>query len=663
MRVAAWFRSTALTVSVALVLPMAAGPASAAPLRATALAVVTAPATVHVGAVVTVAGTAKPARPGASVSLQRFVNHTWKTIAHQKSSSTSTFAFHLKAPKTPVTWVLRVARAAGGGDKAAVSKTQHVRVVKASYAVTAQATVGVVLGTVVVTGKVSPHGTGRVTVQQLVGQAWKPVATGVLGNTGLFSVAVVKPVGTYTLRVFKPFSTTVAEGLSSSLHLTIAAPSPAVATTTLPRAVIGRRYSTTLSGTLGTPPYTWSASGLPTGLTLSSAGVLAGEPLQAGSFALPVTVTDGGGRTGTATLALTVAQTTLLAWGYNASGQLGLGNLTTTFAPTPMVGLNAVTSVAACGAEMLALRVDGTVWAVGDNGVGELGLGPAGDQKLLTPVTGLTSVVAIAAGLEDSYALAADGTVWAAGANTQGQLGNGTLIPSRIFQPVAGLGHAVAIAAGAGAAYALLADGTVWAWGNNAHSQLGQATLPQSLVPIKVPGLSGVTAIASTASSYTSVLALLNDGTLRAWGYNGFGQLGDGTTTDRPTPVQPIGVNQVTSLATNMAAGDSFAVRSDGTVWAWGYNHDGEIGDGTTIDRHQPVQLPGLSGVTAIEPGEANIFAVMADGTLRAWGEGGNGQLGTGTETNQPAPVPVPGLTSVVAAAGGEATGYAVVAG
>jgi alpha-tubulin suppressor-like RCC1 family protein len=595
------------------------------------------------------------------VTLQRFIGRAWKTIAHQKASSTSTFAFRLKAPKTPVGWVLRVTRAAGGGDKAGVSRTQHVRVVKPIFAVSASAALTAVQGQVVLTGKVGPRAGGKITVRELVGKIWNPLATGVLGKTGSFSVSVTLPVGAHTLQVFKPFSTTTAEGASKALHLAIVPPNPSVITTTLPRAVIGRPYSTTLIAALGTVPYTWSASGLPTGLTLSSNGLLSGKPVVAGSFTVATTVTDSGGRTGTTTLALTVAQTTLLAWGFNSSGEVGDGTTTTRSAQTPMQGLDAVTSIAANGGYLTALRVDGTVWATGDNKTGAIGLGPVLDTLHPMQVPGLTSVVAVAGGEENTYALTSDGTVWATGPNANGQLGNGTTTLSRIFQPVPGLGRAVAIAAGLEVAYAVLADGTLWAWGRNDHGQLGQGTIGVgSMVPVKVTGLSNVT---SVASGGLTGLALLADGTVRAWGDNEFGEVGDGTlTTDVLTPVQPVGLGTVAALTTDMSMLDSFALKADGTVWSWGYNHDGEVGDGSTIDRHTPVQVPGLSGVVAISPGRGNIFAVLADGTLKAWGGGSNFQLGTGNENNQLSPVTVPGITSAVGAAGGEATGYALIA-
>jgi alpha-tubulin suppressor-like RCC1 family protein len=644
---------------VAVMLPLS--PAQAASLRKTVVSATAVPATVHVGAVLTISGSARPVRVGVAFSLQRLVGNTWKAVAHQKAGVAGTFAFHITAPKTPAVWVLRVSRAAGGGDKAGVSATRHVRVVKPIFAISAAAAKTAVLGRVVVSGKVGPRATGRVVVQELVGKVWKALATGVLAKTGTYSIALSLPVSSVNrLRVFKSFTTTTAQGRSKAFTVTVPPPNPALTLTSLPKAVIGRPYSTTLTATSGSAPYTWSASGLPVGFTLSAAGVLSGTSVVAGSFPLVVTVTDTGGRTGTEALTLTVAQTSVIGWGYNASGQLGDGNADTSFAAVPMQDLDSVKALAADSGYALALRTDGSVWAVGDNSIGQVGLATVLTASVPVPVPGLSSVVAVAAGEINGYALTSDGTVWASGPNDNGQLGDGTTTASRVFQPVPGLSHVVGISAGLEVAYALLADGTVWGWGKNGNGQLGQGTTSsQSATPVKVMGLTNVTAIASEGRT---VIALLADGTLRTWGYNANGQLGDGTTTDSALPVQPIGIAGVAALATNMANDTSYAIRADGSLWAWGYNHYGQVGDGTRTDRLKPFQVPGLAGVTAVSPGRGNTFAVLSDGTLRGWGAGNNGDLGTGNETDQLSPVVVPGITGAVGASGGEATGYAVVA-
>jgi Regulator of chromosome condensation (RCC1) repeat/Carboxypeptidase regulatory-like domain len=141
------------------------------------------------------------------------------------------------------------------------------------------------------------------------------------------------------------------------------------------------------------------------------------------------------------------------------------------------------------------------------------------------------------------------------------------------------------------------------------------------------------------ASNFT--VFLKGDGTVWAWGSNSNGQLGNGTTTDSSTPVQVSGLSGVTAVAAGSA--HAIALKGDGTVWAWGSNSNGQLGNGTTTDSSTPVQVSGLSGVTAVAAGSAYTIALKGDGTVWAWGSNSNGQLGNGT-TDSLSPVPVPGL-------------------
>jgi alpha-tubulin suppressor-like RCC1 family protein len=257
-----------------------------------------------------------------------------------------------------------------------------------------------------------------------------------------------------------------------------------------------------------------------------------------------------------------------------------------------------------------------------------------------------------------SLALKSDGSVWAWGRNDRGQLGNGTTnnnantTPMQVKGPggIGFLSGVTAIRAGYLHSLALKDDGTVWAWGWNAVSQLGDGTTTDRTTPVQVKGpggigfLSGVTAI---TAGYHHNLAIKSDGTLWAWGHNIVGQLGDGSITDRATPVQLSGLSGVTAIG---AGGhSSLAVLSDGTVRAWGHNGHGELGDGTNTDRTTPVQVKGpggigfLSGVTAITAGEHHSLALKSDGTVWAWGFNFFGELGDGSTTNNATPVQVKG--------------------
>src|SRR5581483_9098463 len=217
---------------------------------------------------------------------------------------------------------------------------------------------------------------------------------------------------------------------------------------------------------------------------------------------------------------------------------------------------------------------DGSVAAWGDDRFGELGDGVFGanhDEESPVVVPALTSVVAVAAGEQDSLALRSDGTVWAWGANSVGQLGNGTTNASATPVKVADLQNVTAIAAGAQFGLALLANGTVMAWGSNDWGQLGDGTTTDRHEPVAVSGLSGATAIAAGAQH---ALAVEGNGTAFSWGDNENDQLGDGqdvsTQSLSDVPVQVSGL----TTAVSVAAGEehSVALLRNGTVMAWGDN-------------------------------------------------------------------------------------------
>ena len=197
---------------------------------------------------------------------------------------------------------------------------------------------------------------------------------------------------------------------------------------------------------------------------------------------------------------------------------------------------------------------------------------------------------------------------------------------------------------------AIESNGTVWAWGENNFGQLGNGTTTQGATsaPGQVLSLSGVASVA--AGDYHS-LALTTSGTVWAWGYNASGQLGNGTTTSSSVPVQ---VSNLTgAVAVAGGTGHSLALRSDGTVWAWGDNGYGQLGNGTTSSSSVPVQVSNLTGVVSIAAGGDHSLALKSDGTVWAWGYGRKGELGNGSTSNSSTPVEVSNLTGVVAIAAG----------
>ena len=327
-----------------------------------------------------------------------------------------------------------------------------------------------------------------------------------------------------------------------------------------------------------------------------------------------------------------------------------------------------------------ALGQGGSVWGWGVN-AGALGDGTE-DPFSAFPVQALgyegvgylADVVGISAGYGLSAALKSDGSVWMWGSSSYGGLGSGPAVqysntPVRVVGPDGSgyLPNVVAISCGLFHVVVLKSDGTVWTWGYNQSGQLGDDSQTHRNVPVQVkgPGGSGHLAdiVAAAAGGYHT-LALSSDGTVWAWGHNGSGQLGNGGTGLAKTPMQVVGPGGTGHLSGVVAlaggATHTMALRIDGTVWAWGYNEQGQLGNGTNVNSGVPVQVGGLTGVKAIAAGSWHSLALKSDGTVWAWGwNSSSGQLGDGTVTDHWAPVQVVGyqgngtLTSMAAIAAG----------
>lgn len=311
----------------------------------------------------------------------------------------------------------------------------------------------------------------------------------------------------------------------------------------------------------------------------------------------------------------------------------------------------------------LVLKSDGSVWAWGWNAYGQLGDNTQTDSYVPVRVRCnlpgnpfLTNVVAIAAGNEHNLALDLTGTVWAWGSNTYGQLGNGTLTMRMVATPVQGLpGIARSVSCGNDLSRVLLANGTAWAWGLNDHGQIGDGSTNNSAAPRQVLNLPDAVIL---GGGEAHGLAVKRDGTLMAWGWNFSGQVGDGSTTDRLSPVLVSGLANVAGVSVGGEA-HSIAMLTDGSVKAWGNNLQGAIGDGTTVNRTLPVQVSGLApGQTGpgtgpwtkgIWAGQAHSLAIVDTGPAvagRAWGRNNYGQLGTGTTSQGATTMPNPISTS-----------------
>jgi alpha-tubulin suppressor-like RCC1 family protein len=341
-----------------------------------------------------------------------------------------------------------------------------------------------------------------------------------------------------------------------------------------------------------------------------------------------------------------------VSWGDNETGALGDPAVGGRAQYGGVSGLsNGVAQVAAGAFHGLAVTSLGTVWAWGYNGWGELGNGTLTGSSIPVQVPGLTGVVQVAAGVAHSLALRSDGTVWAWGFNQDGQVGNGSVggvRPSPV--QVTGLTGVTKIAAGGGFSLALRSDGTVWAWGYNGDGELGNGTTASSPVPVKVTGLSRVYVTDIAAGLGGSALATTNNGiaaleSVWVWGANDSGQLGDGTLIHHLAPELVTGIN--TRYIASIAAGQRFSVvlGTDGSVWGWGADDSGQLGNTPTASPVlRPVRTLTNSGLTQLSAGQDHVLALESNGTALAWGGNSAGQLGDGGTAGSSGPVPVSGL-------------------
>ncbi len=341
-----------------------------------------------------------------------------------------------------------------------------------------------------------------------------------------------------------------------------------------------------------------------------------------------------------------------VAWGSNSYGELGNGTYADTNVPARVSSLRNVVAVASGWFHSLALTSDGSVWAWGRNSNGQLGIGSTATRNVPARVSRLSHVVGIGSGYSHSLAIRSDGTVWAWGANFTGQLGNGSKTDSALPVKVSGLSSVVAIAGGGAHSLAVKSDGTVWSWGYNSDGQLGDDDTRDTSLPVQVPGLRNVFMVAAGGAHS---LAITSDGAVWAWGSNVTGQLGNGGNAESHRPVRVAGLRNAVAVAG--ADWFSLALKGDGTVWAWGWNAEGELGNGTNTTTSVPTLVVGLSDIVAISAGPAQRsghgLALRADGTVWAWGDNSRGQLGNGASNNSAVPVQVAGVQKAIAVSAG----------
>ena len=369
---------------------------------------------------------------------------------------------------------------------------------------------------------------------------------------------------------------------------------------------------------------------------------------------------------------LTMVNNTSLGFIYGRFGNLAQGQrVTLTYSGTSYDFI--ANYHGGTGNDLVLQWADTQLLAWGGNGFGQLGDHTTTRRLLPTPVDSAgvladKAVLAVAGGYLHSLALCADGTLAAWGYNAFGQLGNDSAVPSSVPVAVDRTGAlagktVVAVAAGPFHNLALCSDGTVAAWGYNNYGQLGDGGTVTRLAPVRVNpvgALAGKQVVAVAAGSYYS-FALCDDGTVAAWGYNDEGELGNSgsTTSLAPVAVTTTGAlsgKRVAALATGQY--HTLALCTDGTLVAWGYNNRGQLGNNSTTSSSQPVAIGSFGALAGKTPvgigaGAYHSLARCADGTVAAWGANNLGQLGVAGTVPSPVPVAVSLAAASQIAAGG----------
>jgi alpha-tubulin suppressor-like RCC1 family protein len=307
-----------------------------------------------------------------------------------------------------------------------------------------------------------------------------------------------------------------------------------------------------------------------------------------------------------------------------------------------------------------AINRSGALRCWGYNFNGELGNGvDTTDRNTPSSVAGTSKYIAIAGGETFTCAVTSAGAAQCWGRNVFGQLGDGSKTDSTSPKQVVGLTSGVtAIAAGYRHGCALLSTGTVKCWGDNSDGQLGNGTGAASSTPVDVVGLSGVQSIESGAY-YTC--AVLQGGAVKCWGYNASGQLGDNSRQTRGTPTDVVGLSSgVTSISAGN--GHTCAVLAGGTLMCWGAAGS-HMGDSAVTDRLVPAAVTTVSGVTEVAVGNQFTCAIVTGGAVQCWGLGNDGRLGNGQSFSSVTPVSVTGISSVGTLRAGDSHACVIVSG
>ena len=342
----------------------------------------------------------------------------------------------------------------------------------------------------------------------------------------------------------------------------------------------------------------------------------------------------------------------LMGWGLGTSGQLGDNTATSKSSPVQTVAYGNNWKQISSGAYTCAgIKTDGTLWLWGANDQGQIGDNTVTGRSSPVQTVSFGSnwkQVIVRGGTATTFvaAIKNDGTLWCWGNNANGQLGDNTVTKrSSPVQTVAfGTNWKQVSAGNAGNTYhntaAIKTDGTLWVWGDNVNGQLGDNTASNKRSsPVQTVAFG--TSWMQVAVGNGHLAATKNDGSMWTWGGNGFGQLGDNTSLGKSSPVQTVTYDKNWK---QISCGDNSAftcaTKTDGTLWCWGLNSSGQLGDNTATNKSSPVQTIAYgTNWKQVSAGGANCGAIKTDGTLWMWGLGTSGQLGDNTVTSKSSPV------------------------
>jgi alpha-tubulin suppressor-like RCC1 family protein len=340
----------------------------------------------------------------------------------------------------------------------------------------------------------------------------------------------------------------------------------------------------------------------------------------------------------------------LFAWGDSSNGHLGDGQTVTDFSSPIQIGASNWKTIASGGnglsggGHTLAIRADGLLFAWGDNGLGQLGDGTTVAKSSPIQIGG-SSWIAVSCMGAGSLALRSDGLLFAWGAGGLGEIGDGSAVNrSSPVQIGASTWRRIATCQDTG--FAIRSDGLLFAWGSNGNGEIGDGTITSKSSPVQI-GASTWSELAGPGANNVNIAAIRSDGLLFMWGANNNGNIGDGTIVPKSSPVQ-IGSSSWASVS--LGNGGTMAVRVDGLLFTWGAGTFGELGDGTIVSKSSPVQI-GSSRWASVHA-TASRFAIDVEGRLFAWGGNGSGQLGDGTIVGKSSPVQI-GASQWVRISGG----------